>query len=178
MKQYTDILDNLLSNGHQKKRPNGLLSLSIFGETFRHEMINGFPLVEGRIHIDSIERELQAIISSKDEIPPADGYDLVIVGNRLNLAWYQAEAELIGEVPKNIALHGALLLLLSKFSNLAAGTLHGTFAECYISDTQIDAAEHLVSQDTSPLPLIGVKLHAGAPQQKKQPSFSFEYLTS
>ena len=45
MKSYLDILDNVLSNGRWKESEEVGKVLSFFGETFRHEMIDGFPLV-------------------------------------------------------------------------------------------------------------------------------------
>jgi thymidylate synthase len=77
MKSYLDILDNVLSNGHWKESEEVGKVLSLFGETFRHEMVDGFPLVttnETPIELAwaGLEGLIHGITSSK--LGPIDGY--------------------------------------------------------------------------------------------------------
>jgi thymidylate synthase len=44
-KQYTDLLQDILDNGVEKKDRTGTGTLSIFGRQIRHKMSDGFPLL-------------------------------------------------------------------------------------------------------------------------------------
>ena len=43
-KQYTDLLQDILDNGHVKKDRTGTGTVSVFGRQIRHKMSDGFPL--------------------------------------------------------------------------------------------------------------------------------------
>ena len=45
MKSYLDIVQNVLDNGAWKETRTGLPALTTFGEVFRHDMSEGFPLL-------------------------------------------------------------------------------------------------------------------------------------
>jgi thymidylate synthase len=226
MKSYLDILDNTLSNGCWKESEEMGKVLSFFGETFRHEMINGFPLVttnetpidlawaglEGLIHgitssklgpIDGYQwRRFNQVYDEKDDgclsrydqlkrivdtlqTNPTDNtlictswnpvqlekmslkpyrilWNVVASGDTLNLAWYQRSAEIIRGIPINIALYGTLLLLLAESAGLKPGTLHGTFADCYIRDAHILEAEKQLDREPRELPIVTLGLDSGS----------------
>jgi thymidylate synthase len=44
-KQYTDLLQDILDNGVQKKDRTGTGTISVFGRQLRHNMKDGFPLL-------------------------------------------------------------------------------------------------------------------------------------
>ena len=44
-KQYTDLLQDILDNGHQKGDRTGTGTISVFGRQIRHNMKDGFPLL-------------------------------------------------------------------------------------------------------------------------------------
>ena len=58
-KQYTDLLQDILDNGVEKKDRTGTGTLSIFGRQIRHKMSKGFPLLTTKkMHWKSIVSEL------------------------------------------------------------------------------------------------------------------------
>jgi len=44
-KQYTELLQDILDNGHQKGDRTGTGTISVFGRQIRHKMSDGFPLL-------------------------------------------------------------------------------------------------------------------------------------
>jgi thymidylate synthase len=58
-KKYTDLLQDILDNGVEKKDRTGTGTLSVFGRQIRHKMSEGFPLLTTKkMHWKSIVTEL------------------------------------------------------------------------------------------------------------------------
>jgi thymidylate synthase len=59
MKQYLDLLQDILDNGHRKSDRTGTGTWSVFGRQFRHDLADGFPLLTTKkLHFKSIVNEL------------------------------------------------------------------------------------------------------------------------
>jgi thymidylate synthase len=78
--------------------------------------------------------------------PNYTSWNVVVIGNTINLGWCQSSSNLAYHVPRNIALFGLLLLLLAKTSNLIPGKLFGTLSNCYIYDEHINKLLHLTTK--------------------------------
>lgn len=59
MKQYQDLLQDILDNGVSKGDRTGTGTLSVFGRQYRHSLEDGFPLLTTKkLHLKSIVNEL------------------------------------------------------------------------------------------------------------------------
>lgn len=59
MKQYLDLLQDILDNGARKDDRTGTGTLSVFGRQYRHNLADGFPLLTTKkLHFKSIVNEL------------------------------------------------------------------------------------------------------------------------
>lgn len=59
MKQYLDLLDDILKNGVQKGDRTGTGTVSVFARQYRHNLQDGFPLLTTKkLHFKSIANEL------------------------------------------------------------------------------------------------------------------------
>ena len=59
MKQYLDLLQDILDNGARKNDRTGTGTLSVFGRQYRHDLAQGFPLLTTKkLHLKSIVNEL------------------------------------------------------------------------------------------------------------------------
>jgi len=68
-KKYTDLLQDILDNGHIKKDRTGTGTISVFGREIRHKMSEGFPvLTTKRIHFESVKSELLWFLQGRTDL--------------------------------------------------------------------------------------------------------------
>lgn len=69
MKQYLELLEDILENGTKKGDRTGTGATSVFGRQIRHNLANGFPLLTTKkLHFKSIANELIWFLSGSTNI--------------------------------------------------------------------------------------------------------------
>ncbi len=73
MKQYLDLLNDVLENGSVKSDRTGTGTISVFGRQFRHDLSKGFPLLTTKkVHFKSVVNELLWFLSGSTNINDLD----------------------------------------------------------------------------------------------------------
>ncbi len=69
MKQYLELLQDIMDNGTKKGDRTGVGTTSVFGRQIRHDLANGFPLLSTKkLHFKSIANELIWFLSGSTNI--------------------------------------------------------------------------------------------------------------
>ncbi len=91
-------------------------------------------------------------------LPPCHfGFQVVVVGDRLDLIWSQRSADFFLGVPFNIASYATLLHLLSLESGFKAGKLTGNFGDIHIYENHMDALDEQNSRSMFAAPRINTE---------------------
>jgi thymidylate synthase len=88
-------------------------------------------------------------------LPPCHyGFQVTVIGNKLNLLWNQRSVDTALGLPFNIASYGLLLHLLAKESGLQEGRLVGFLADTHIYVNHIDGLKTQLAREPYRLPRI------------------------
>jgi len=88
-------------------------------------------------------------------LPPCHfAWQVIVVGDRLDLIWNQRSCDFFLGIPFNIASYGTLLHLLAKQANLKEGILTGHFGDCHLYENSIDAITEQSKREPYDLPTI------------------------
>jgi len=88
-------------------------------------------------------------------LPPCHyGFQVTVIGGKLNLLWNQRSIDVALGLPFNIASYGLLLHLLAKETDLKEGRLVGFLADTHIYVNHIDGLKEQLKRETYPLPTV------------------------
>jgi thymidylate synthase len=77
------------------------------------------------------------------------GFQVTVIGDKLNLLWNQRSVDTMLGLPFNIASYALLLHLLAKEARLKEGRLVGFLADVHIYENHMDGGREQLSRDTS-----------------------------
>ena len=87
-------------------------------------------------------------------LPPCHyGWQVTVIGGRLNLFWNQRSVDTMLGLPFNIASYALLLHLLAKEAGLREGVLTGFLADVHIYHNHLDGAREQLARDPDKYPL-------------------------
>ena len=87
-------------------------------------------------------------------LPPCHwGFQVTVIGGKLNLMWNQRSVDTMVGLPFNIASYGLLLHLLAKEAGLQEGRLVGFLGDVHIYEDHIAGAREQLSRDPDQYPL-------------------------
>lgn len=87
-------------------------------------------------------------------LPPCHyGFQVTVIGNKLNLLWNQRSVDTMLGLPFNIASYGLMLHLLARESGFEEGQLIGFLGDVHIYDNHVEGARQQLERDASKYPL-------------------------
>lgn len=87
-------------------------------------------------------------------LPPCHyGFQVTVIGKKLNLLWNQRSVDVMLGLPFNIASYALLLHLLAKEAGLEEGRLIGFLADTHIYVNHMDGAKEQLTRDPNRYPL-------------------------
>lgn len=124
MKQYLDLVNYILTNGHKKDDRTNTGTISVFGYQMRFDLSKGFPLLTTKkVHLKSIIYELLWFISGSTNIKYLVDND-VRIWNDWPYESYKKSSSFEGETIEEFALKiKADALFAAKWGNL--GPVYG-----------------------------------------------------
>ncbi len=94
----------------------------------------------------------------KMALPPCHyAFQVIVVGNKLNLMWNQRSVDTMLGLPFNIASYALLLHLLAKEAGMEEGKLIGFLGDTHIYENHIEGAKEQISRDPDQHNLANIK---------------------
>lgn len=93
--------------------------------------------------------------SQEMALPPCHyGFQVAVIGNKLNLMWNQRSVDTMLGLPYNIASYGLLLHLLAEETGFKEGKLIGFLGDVHVYENHMEGAELQLKREPYPLPKI------------------------
>jgi len=87
------------------------------------------------------------------------GYQVTVLGGKLNLIWFQRSADLALGLPFNIASYATLLILLALETGLKPGKLTGFLGDAHIYLNHVEGLKEQLARDPETYPLPQLKIN-------------------
>jgi len=73
-------------------------------------------------------------------------WHVTVIGNKLNLSWFQRSCDVGAGIPYNMASYAILLKLLAKESNLEEGIITGFLSDVHIYENHVDQLKEQITR--------------------------------
>jgi thymidylate synthase len=83
-------------------------------------------------------------------------WHVTVIGNKLNLSWFQRSCDVGAGVPYNIASYAILLKLLAKESNLEEGIITGFLSDVHIYENHIEQMKEQLTRSNYDEPQLEI----------------------
>lgn len=148
MKQYLDLLQDVLDNGRYKDDRTGTGTTAVFGRQIRMNLADGFPLLTTKkLFTRGILAELLWILSGDTNVNTLKDQKVHIWDE-----WADDDGAL--GVPFNIASYAALTMMLAQCVNMVPGDFVHTFGDLHIYSNHVDQVKEQLSREPRPLPRL------------------------
>ncbi len=131
-----------------------------FGADYKNKGIDQLVNLVDTLKTNPMDRRM--IVSAwnpkalpEQALPPCHyGFQIAVIGDKLNLAWNQRSVDVPLGLPFNIASYATMLHLLAKEGDFAEGVLTGFLMDTHIYENQVDGIEEQLSRKPLPLPKV------------------------
>ncbi len=131
-----------------------------YGKDYAGKGVDQLEAIVKKLKSDPSDRRMIVTAWNPDDLKrmalPAChyGFQVTVIGDRLNLAWNQRSVDTMIGLPFNIAGYGLLLHLLAKESGLKEGKLVGFLMDTHIYSNHVDIAREQLLREPFQLAAI------------------------
>ena len=160
------IPDSLTSEERKKKQLVEMDLGPIYGVQWRNFSkpdepgIDQLKIVVDKLKKDPTDRRMvvsawNPLAMSEMALPPCHVlFHLVVIGNVLNLTWFQRSCDLMLGIPFNLASYALLLELLGKEAGLIPGQVTGMLSDVHIYEDHVQGAKEQINRLPFELPIL------------------------
>jgi thymidylate synthase len=118
--------------------------------------------IEERLRTDPLDRRMvcsawNPLHLGDMALPPCHIlWHVSVIGDRLNLCWFQRSCDLMLGVPFNLASYALLLCVLAKTTGYAPGVVTGFLSDVHIYENHVEGAREQLARAPFPLPTLEV----------------------
>lgn len=90
-------------------------------------------------------------------LPPCHvAFHVTVIGDTINMTWYQRSCDLLLGIPYNLASYSMLLMLLAKESGFKPGKICGMLSDVHIYESHIENAKVQLAREPRTLPTVEI----------------------
>jgi len=173
MKQYLDLLEDVLENGALKEDRTGTGTRSVFGRQYRVDLAKGFPLLTTKkVFFKAVVNELLWFLSGSTNIndlhenvrqgkmalPPCHLlYQFQVINNKLNLMCTIRSNDLFLGHPFNTAQAALWVYMLAQQCDLEVGELIMSIGDAHIYSNHMEQVKTQLTRKPTELPQLKLK---------------------
>lgn len=168
------IWDGNTTKEFQEKVGLGYLPEGNIGKGYGHQIRNFNGTLGGNDGIDQLNGVINSIVNDPNGrrhimlywnpsqineavLPPCHfGVQFMVIGNVLNLKWFQRSCDLPFGIPVNCAFYSLLLMMVSKLTGYEAGEVAVSMTDVHIYKNQIPMVKEMITREPRELPIVKI----------------------